>query len=260
MAIVKKKLQTPVVWLTVYSDLITNEALFFMMLFASVLIAYNKGMTEQEFRDYMRGVSSAIHKREAAAKTMSETGQKLAKIEGVAGVKMTDKDLRIVLPEPVLFESGRAKLKEGAAAVLTEVANTLAATRYDVAVEGHTDDVPVTQTAPPGMKRWQLAMARSTGEGPYYSNRELSAARALQVLQYFTRNNLLSSERVTAAAYGEFMPAVPNDTDAHRAQNRRIELKLVLRDRRAMVRAEQAAAAQHEGAAPAPAEAQRQPS
>ena len=28
--------------------------------------------------------------------------------------------------------------------------------------------------------RWQLAMARSTGLGPYYSNRELSAARALQ--------------------------------------------------------------------------------
>ena len=54
MAIKKKKISMPVVWLTVYSDLITNEALFFMMLFASVLIAYQKGMTQEEFRDYMR--------------------------------------------------------------------------------------------------------------------------------------------------------------------------------------------------------------
>ncbi|OGR81592.1 MAG: hypothetical protein A2X32_03465 [Elusimicrobia bacterium GWC2_64_44] len=243
MALVKKKVQMPVVWLTVYSDLITNEALFFMMLFASVLIAYQKGMTEAEFRDYMRGVSSAIHHREAAAQVMSETGKKLAKIEGVAGVKMSDKDLRIVLPEPVLFESGKAKLKEEGAQVLTDIGTALAATRYDLAIEGHTDDVPITQTAPPGMKRWQLAMARSTGLGPYYSNRELSAARALQVLQYFSREKLLVPERLTAAAYGEFIPAVPNTSDENRAQNRRIEIKLVLRDRRAMVRAEQAAAA-----------------
>ena len=46
MAIKKKKISMPVVWLTVYSDLITNEALFCMMLFASVLIAYQKGMTQ----------------------------------------------------------------------------------------------------------------------------------------------------------------------------------------------------------------------
>jgi len=248
MAIAKKKLQTPVVWLTVYSDLITNEALFFMMLFASVLIAYQKGMTESEFKDYMRGVSSAIHRKEAAVQEMSQTGKKLAKIEGVAGVKMTDQELRIVLPEQILFESGKAKLKDEGLAALRNIGTALAPTRYDLAIEGHTDDVPITQTAPPGLKRWQLAMARSTGLGPYYSNRELSAARALQVLQYFSREKLLVPERLTAAAYGEFIPAVPNTSDENRAQNRRIEIKLVLRDRRAMVRAAQAAAA----AAPAP--------
>lgn len=231
MAIKKKKLNTPVVWMTVYSDLITNEALFFMMLFASVLIAYQKGMTEQEFRDYMKGVSSSIYKKEAAVKAMSETGKKLQKIEGISGVNMGDRELRIVLPEPVLFESGQAKLKESAAPVLNEIGHTLAPTLYNVVVEGHTDDVPITQTAPPGMKRWQLAMARSTGLGPYYSNRELSAARALQVLQFFTRHSLLPPERLAASAYGEYMPAVPNDSGEHRARNRRIELKLTLKTR-----------------------------
>ncbi|MDA8243046.1 MAG: OmpA family protein [Elusimicrobia bacterium] len=241
MALQKKKLTMPVVWLTVYSDLITNEALFFMMLFASVLIAYQKGMTEQEFRDYMRGISSAVHKREAAAKTMTETGQKLAKIEGVSSVSMGEKDLRIVLPEPVLFESGKAKLKDSADAVLRNVATVLGPSRYDLDIEGFTDDVPITQTAPPGMLRWQLAMARSTGLGPYYSNRELSAARALQVLKFFTREKLLSPDRLSASAYGEFLPAAPNDSDEHRAMNRRIEIKMILRDRKAMIRAEGAA-------------------
>lgn len=236
MALKKKSVKTPVIWMTVYSDLITNEALFFMMLFASVLIAYQKGFTEQEFRDYMRGISTSIHKKEAAVKTMTETGMKLARIEGIASVKLGEKDLRIVLPEPVLFESGQARLKDEGKLVLTEVGNVLASSRYDLEIEGHTDDVPITQTAPAGMKRWQLAMARSTGLGPYYSNRELSAARSLQVLQYFTREKLLIPERVSAAAYGEYMPAGPNDSDANRARNRRIEIKLVLRDRAALVR------------------------
>lgn len=236
MALKKKTLKTPTVWMTVYSDLITNEALFFMMLFASVLIAYQKGFTEQEFKDYMRGISTSIHKKEAAVKTMTETGMKLAKIEGIASVKLGEKDLRIVLPEPVLFESGQARLKDEGKLVLTEVGKVLASSRYDLEIEGHTDDVPITQTAPAGMKRWQLAMARSTGLGPYYSNRELSAARSLQVLQYFTRERLLAPERVAAAAYGEYMPAGPNDSDANRARNRRIEIKLVLRDRAALVR------------------------
>jgi len=239
MAIKKNKLTAPVVWMTVYSDLITNLALFFMMLFASVLIAYQKGMTEQEFRDYMKGVSSAIYHKEAAVKTMTETGNKLAKIEGVAGVKLGEKDLRIVLPEPVLFESGKAKLKDSARELLTKIGTTLAPTRYNLAIEGYTDNVPITQTAPPGMRRWQLAMARSTGLGPYYSNRELSAARALQVLQFFSREGLLAPERLSASAYGEFMPAAPNDSDANRARNRRIEIRMVLRGKGPVPRVEE---------------------
>lgn len=239
MAVKRKKFVIPVIWLTVYSDLITNEALFFMMLFASVLIANQKGMTEQEFKDYMHGVSSAIYHREAVTKTMTETGNKLAMIEGVSSVKRGDKDLRIVLPEPVLFESGQAKLKDSANDVLLNVGKVLAHTRYDITIEGYTDDVPITQTAPPGMKRWQLAMARSTGLGPYYSNMELSAARSLQVLKFFARERLLAPERMAAGAFGENMPAAPNDSDANRARNRRIEIKLVLRDREAMIKAAQ---------------------
>ena len=215
--------------MTVYSDLITNEALFFMMLFASVLIAYQKGMTQQEFKDYMKGVSTAIYQKEAAVKKITETAKKLAKIEGISGVKVGEKDLRIVLPEPVLFESGKAKLKDTARDVLLNIGTTLAPTRYTLAVEGYTDNVPILQTAPPGLKRWQLSMARSTGLGPYYSNRELSAARALQVLQFFTREKLLAPERLSASAYGEFMPAAPNDSDVNRARNRRIEIRLLLK-------------------------------
>ena len=180
----------------------------------------------------MRGVSTAIYHKEAAAKAMTETGKKLAKIEGVSGVTRGEKDLRIILPEPVLFESGQAKLKEGAGEVLKNVGTALAPTRYNLTVEGYTDDVPILQSAPAGMKRWQLAMARSTGLGPYYSNRELSAARALQVLQFFSREGLIAPERMAASAYGDAMPLAPNTTPENRAQNRRVEIKLVLKSAR----------------------------
>jgi chemotaxis protein MotB len=133
-----------------------------------------------------------------------------------------------VLPEPVLFEVGKAKLKDSAKKILTEVGKTLALTRYDIVVEGHSCDSIVTQTAPAGKKRWQLALERSTGLGPYYSNRELSGARALQVMQFFIKEKLISPERLSANAYGPTMPLVPNTSEENRIKNRRIEIKIAV--------------------------------
>ncbi|HSH70991.1 MAG TPA: OmpA family protein, partial [Deferrisomatales bacterium] len=78
-------------------------------------------------------------------------------------------------------------------------------------VEGHTDDVPI---------RGVLAQRFPT-------NWELSAARALSVVRFLQEVGGVDPARLAAAGYGEYRPAVPNDSAENRARNRRIELKLV---------------------------------
>ena len=79
-------------------------------------------------------------------------------------------------------------------------------------VDGHTDDAPVVVVA-----------------GAFADNWELSAGRALTVVKYKTEELGFPPERLAAAEFGECRPVNPEDTEAARAQNRRIELKLAER-------------------------------
>ena len=77
-------------------------------------------------------------------------------------------------------------------------------------VDGHTDSRPV---GPPS---------------PFKSNWELSAARAISVVQYLISKGV-SPQRLVAAGFGEFQPIDPGTTEDALARNRRIELKLTER-------------------------------
>ena len=77
-------------------------------------------------------------------------------------------------------------------------------------INGHTDKQPIT------------------GGGRFKSNWELSAARAISVVEYFISQGI-PPERLVAAGYGEFQPIDLGDTDGRLSKNRRIELKLTER-------------------------------
>jgi flagellar motor protein MotB len=64
--------------------------------------------------------------------------------------------------------------------------------------------------------------------GPFADNWELSAQRALTVTRTLIEEGMPSS-MVFAAAFGAEQPVVPNDGDAARAQNRRVEMAPVPR-------------------------------
>ncbi len=81
----------------------------------------------------------------------------------------------------------------------------------DIIIEGHTDPTPVRG-------------------GAYRSNWELSIARAVGVVNFFTSSGM-DPKQLVAAGYGEFHPAFPNDSEEHRARNRRIELTIVRQPR-----------------------------
>jgi chemotaxis protein MotB len=109
-----------------------------------------------------------------------------------------------VASDRVLFDSGSATLSPEGRVVLDGLVGPLLHLPNALAVEGHTDDRPV--------------------RGSFGSNWELSTARATSVLRYLLDAHHFPGERLSAAGYADQRPIVPNDSDAHRAENRRVEL------------------------------------
>ena len=86
---------------------------------------------------------------------------------------------------------------------LDQVAQTLASYQSTfVAIAGHTDSV-----------------------GSDATNQRLSEQRAMAVADYLTYQGV-NKARVTTRGFGKSFPIASNDTDAGRAQNRRVEIKL----------------------------------
>lgn len=122
--------------------------------------------------------------------------------------------LTVNMVDAILFDSGRAEVKDDGLAVLRKVVEILKTLKDKaIRIEGHTDNVPI---------RGQLASR-------YPTNWELSAARAINVTRYLQAQGI-DPLSLSAVSYGEFKPVAANDTDEGRARNRRIEIILVPKD------------------------------
>ncbi len=123
---------------------------------------------------------------------------------------------RFVFQSEVFFDTARADLKpEGRieldklAGVLLELENNIPADLpWVLRVDGHTDVRPVT--------------------GLFKSNWDLSAARAISVVQYLISKGV-PPQRLVAAGFGEFQPIDAGKTEEAFQRNRRIEFKLTER-------------------------------
>lgn len=108
----------------------------------------------------------------------------------------------------ILFETGSDELKDSGIELLESVQELLTSIDNEVAVEGHTDNVPTNNIG-------------------YPTNWELSTARAVSVVRYLSESESIDPTRLSAVGYGEFSPLVPNDSPANRAANRRVNLLIV---------------------------------
>jgi len=117
--------------------------------------------------------------------------------------------LQMALPDDVLFGVGEGALKGQDQFVLHSIAQAVKRVPYTVLIEGHTDNEPLK----PGSR--------------YASNWELSLARAMSVVNHMVQYEGIAPERLGVAAFGEYHPRFPNDTPAHRAANRRIEISIL---------------------------------
>jgi len=108
-----------------------------------------------------------------------------------------------------LFDSGQAELKKGADVVLDKAAGILKKFKdTDIVIEGHTDNVPQTNTV------------------KFKNNLWLSSARAMTVLEYLTNVEHMDPKRLSASGKGEYEPIASNKTPEGRQKNRRVEIKI----------------------------------
>jgi len=140
-------------------------------------------------------------KRDLELRLSREIADKEVKVE------MLEKGLVITFVEEVLFDSGRASLREDSLQKLGKVSGVLQTTALDlnIGIEGHTDNQPIKYSS------WK-------------SNWELSSARALSVLHDLQEKGGVKPERLAAIGYGEYRPVAPNDTSEGRQKNRRVEI------------------------------------
>ena len=78
--------------------------------------------------------------------------------------------------------------------------------QVNIEVEGHTDSDPVAPTS------------------PLLDNWVLSALRAERVADRLQKTSLLPRQLFSVVGYGDTRPLAPNDTPAHKALNRRIDI------------------------------------
>ncbi len=197
------------IWLTIYSDLMTNLMLFFLMLFGTSRMANNiqKTIYKNIRTEFSREEGMLVEKEKDAIKKMVDYVEE-RRLRGFATVKVSEQRVKIMLANPVLFGLGESELKSSAIPVLRQVTGLLKDIPNAVLVEGHTDDRPIVG-------------------GGFRSNWELSTARAFSVIRYFIEEENIPPERLSAIGYGEYRPLYPNDTEEHRAYNRRIEINIV---------------------------------
>jgi chemotaxis protein MotB len=128
--------------------------------------------------------------------------------KGAITVDLNNERLLINLASGYLFASGEDQLKPAGVDALKQVGVILKDfPEYRVAVDGHTDNRPI----------------RSSLKNRFPTNKELSQARAANAAKALTEGGLSAAE---THGYADTIPVMPNTTDAGRAKNRRVEVRV----------------------------------
>jgi len=217
-------------WLITYADMITLLLIFFIVMYtisrvdahkfqslaASLAEAMGAGgmIMESPGPSFIPGASETAGDKLSEKAELEDIRRELEAFAREHGLETkivaTTEQRGIVLSfqEEVLFASGSAQLTPQARRLIKEVAPVLKETDNHLRVEGHTDNLPIhTEKFP--------------------SNWELSAARATSVLQELLRVADFEPGRLSAVAYGEYRPRVPNNSPQNRQLNRRVDIVIL---------------------------------
>ncbi len=111
----------------------------------------------------------------------------------------------IRIEEKGSFPSGSAELTWEFESLLLEMARVLGTVPGKLTIEGHTDDVPIRTAR-------------------FYSNWDLSAARAAAVANVLLATGDVEPTRLAVKGLADTAPRITNDSPENRAKNRRVEI------------------------------------
>ncbi len=215
-------------WLMTYGDLVTLLLVFFVLLYTMT-----PGVEEQAFNSFIsyfqqhsgffpdnsslttdlqnnpnpEQVDEFLEEQMERWQAMAEFVENTATMDGVE-IEATKEGFLIILDDSVAFASGSSNLLPEAREILSEVAKSIDTGRWEIEVQGHTDNVPIS------------------GGSIHQTNWHLGAARAVSVLQYIQERADIEPELFQATSFGEYRPVAPNNTPEGRRANRRVEIYL----------------------------------
>lgn len=186
-----------------YSDMVTLLLAFFVLFFAISQVDQAKFEAIMEY--FSQSDKLPLHELEKVVNKLVDEHNLQQSVE----VELTADGLLLTFQDKILFDSGKANLKERAFPILSgigEILNSEKVANRNIKVEGHTDTVPLAKNS------------------NYPSNWELSAARATHVIRYLI-NRKVQPQRFVAIGYADTRLRVPESGMKRGLQaNRRVSL------------------------------------
>jgi chemotaxis protein MotB len=123
-------------------------------------------------------------------------------------VEMKNGKVYVSMTDKLLFKSGSAAVEDKGKQAIKKLAEVLNKNSdIDIAIEGHTDNIPIKTNL-------------------YKDNWDLSVARATSIVRMLNEEYRVDPKRLTASGKGEYFPVANNDDQEGRAKNRRTEIIL----------------------------------
>ncbi len=124
---------------------------------------------------------------------------------GKVSLSLEARGLVVSMREAAFFASGDDTVAEGGVPTIAKISAVIRDLPQPIRIEGYTDSVPIHNSR-------------------FRSNWELSAARAIAMLELLHQRFGVPTERMTVAGYAENAPVDTNATEEGRAHNRRVDI------------------------------------
>ena len=208
-----------------YADMITLLLCLFVLLASTSILQKKNMQKDQAVQKVEKEQTPVPSEQPVTEKTSEQVPSRDSLLEIIDNLKSQiaenfkqnngDRLTSFEISSTAFFNSGSATLNPSGKVILHNVAGNLKGEKfqdYEVTVEGHTDDAPISTSSFP-------------------SNWELSTARAAAVVRFFLEEGI-PAQRLRAAGYADTFPKLSNrDANGNaipenQAKNRRVIIKL----------------------------------